>query len=246
MEPGVTAVGDVEITRLDRSRPLRELNLAHVRMLVGVLDACPPVVVQAGTLRVVDGHMRIAAAELQGRTRVPVQWVQGDDAELVELAATANSRHGLPLTAAERKTTAHHLLVVVPGWSNRRIARACGISEATVRRSRRPSASPAPLDTRVGIDGKTYPVSKVAHQAARDLLTSCPGQSDRAIARATGLSPTTVGRLRRDAHTQPPRSHSHWLRPWRAALRWLRSVLGLGGASDHRGTSPANPAARGS
>jgi hypothetical protein len=215
-----------------------------VGVLAGVLDACPPVVVQAGTLRVIDGHMRIAAAEHLGRTSVPVQWVQGDDAELMELAATTNCRHGLPLTASQRKATAQHLLVVAPGWSNRRIARACGISEANVRRSRRPPASPTPLDTRVGLDGKAYPMSKVAHQAARDLLASCPRPSDRAIARATGLSPTTVGCLRRDARTEPPRSRSHWLRPWRAALRWLLSILGLSGASDHRGTSPANPAAR--
>jgi hypothetical protein len=133
-----------------------------------------------------------------------------------------------------------------PRPDDRRIARACAISEASVRRSRRPPASPAPLDTRVGIDGKTYPVSKVAHDAARDLLASCPGQSDRAIARATGVSPTTVGRLRRDARTQRPRLRSHRLRPWRAALRWLRSILGLSSPNDQRATSPANPAARGS
>jgi hypothetical protein len=234
MEPAMSVeVERVEITRLDRSRPLREPDLAHVGVLAGVLDDCPPVVVQVGTLRVIDGHMRIFAAELLGRTSVPVHWVQGDDAELVELAATTNSRHGLPLTAVQRKATALSLLLVAPGWSNRRIAGACGISEANVRRSRRPPASPAPLDKRIGIDGKRYPVTEVAHQAARGLLASCPRPSDRAIARATGLSPTTVGRLRRDARTEPPRSRRYWLRPWRTALRWLLSMLGVSGAGSH-------------
>jgi hypothetical protein len=237
-------VESVEITRLDRSRPLRESDLAHVSVLAGVLDACPPVVVQVATLRVIDGHMRIAAADILGRTRVPVRWVQGDDAELVELAATTNSRHGLPLTAAQRKATALNLLVVAPGWSSRRIAGACGISEANVRRWRCPPASPAPVDKRVGIDGKRYPVTDVAQQAARDLLASCPRPSDRAIARATGLSPTTVGRLRRDARTEPPGPRRYWLRPWRVALRWLLGLLSVSGAGNRRRNSKVNPDVR--
>ena len=223
-------IESVALARLDRSHPLRAPNLAHVGALARVLDDCPPVLVQSGTLRVVDGHMRIAAAELLGRTHLPVQWVRGDEAELIALAAETNSRHGLPLTTAQRTAAVHSLLDVAPGWSNRRIARACGTCEATVRRMRRPGASSAPLDRRIGVDGKTYPVGAVARETARDLLAAGPERSDRAIARATGLSPTTVGHLRRDEPAEPPTAHQRRVRPWRAALRWLLGLLGVRGA----------------
>lgn len=236
MEPNTapSIVDPIEITQLDRTRPLRALDRAHVAVLAGVLDSCPPIVVQVGTLRVVDGHMRVAAAELLGRATLPVRWVHGGEARLVELAATANSRHGLPLTAAERKDAARRLLDVAPGWSNRRVAKTCGISEASVRRLRCPPASPAHVDKRIGIDGKAYPTSTRAPQAARELLASVPRASDRAIARTTGVSPTTVGRLRRAGHPEPPHPHSRphepqrwpWARRWLQVARWLRGALG--------------------
>lgn len=238
MEPATAppTVERIEIARLDRTRPVRASDPAHIDVLADVLDDCPPILVQAETLRVVDGHMRVSAAELQGRTTLPVRWVHGSEARLVEVAAAANSTHGLPLTALQRKAAARRLLELAPAWSNRRVARACGLSEASVRRLRCPPASPVHLDTRVGLDGKTYPVTAAAQQAARELLTRDPQASDRAIARAAGLSPTTVGRLRRDEPRDPPHPHVHphphprsprwpWAQRWLHVVRWLVAFI---------------------
>lgn len=189
----------VHLDRLGDSLNLRPLHAAHVLVLAGVLDLCPPIVVERGSCRVLDGRHRAAAAAALGRDTIAVRWVDGDEAILLEAAVSANSEHGLPLTHAQRKAAAGRLLDLAPDWSNRRVARACGLSEATVRRMPRPGASTTQVDTRTGSDGKVYPITGDAVESARALLASEPHSSDRAIARATGLSPTTVGRLRRTA-----------------------------------------------
>ena len=221
--PEGTPVEYVALDHLDPAERLRPADPEHVLSLSQVLDDCPPITAHRGTMRLVDGHMRVDAARLLGRPRLPVVWIDGDDAAVLEAAVTANSRHGLPLTQSERKEAARRLMVEAPHWSTRRIARACGLPEATVRRMR-PPASPTQVDTRIGTDGKAYPISSSAHQAARTMLESAPEASDRAIARATGLSPTTIGRLRRAAPPSGP-SKIPRARVLTAARRLLGALL---------------------
>ena len=216
----------VHLDRLDDRLCLRSLDPAHVLVLIGVLDLCPPIVVERGSLLLLDGRHRAAAAATLGRDTIPVRWVDGDEAILLEAAVSANSQHGLPLTYAQRKAAAGRLLDLAPDWSNRRVARACGLSEATVRRMTRPGASTTQVDTRTGSDGKAYPTTGDAVETARALLASEPHSSDRAIARAAGLSPTTVGRLRRTARpAKTLATKGRWLRRLLRVLAVLRRLL---------------------
>ncbi len=237
MPPTTDQTSDtVDLDRLDLSQRLRPAHPGHVATLVAVLEICPPITVHRTTLRLVDGHMRVDAARVLGWTSLPVAWVEGDDVRMLELATTMNSRHGMPLTHTERREAASRLLGLAPAWSNRRIAAAAGVSESSVRRLRCPGASPTHLDTRCGADGKTYPTdAEPVRREARDMLAADPEISDRAVARRTGLSPTTVGRLRRDLESpegQPsglpataPREHVRKRSVLARLWEWLRRRL---------------------
>lgn len=218
----------VALNTLDLSRALRPLDSAHILMLAEVWAAWPPILVARGSLLLVDGYMRVAAAQRIGVTRLPVIWIDGDDAELLVRAVAANILHGLPLTMARRKEAAGQLFELYPEWASRRIAVCCGLSEATVRRMPRPGASTTQPDARrIGRDGKTYPLTNERQDHARRMLVEDRGRSDRDIARAAGVSPDTVGALRRRLTAgpvvQPPRGWRIRLyAAWRAFARLLR------------------------
>ena len=57
------------------------LDTDHVRQLAERAETMPPLLVHRATLRVIDGHHRLAAARLRGLDRVPVRWFEGSDAE---------------------------------------------------------------------------------------------------------------------------------------------------------------------
>jgi hypothetical protein len=122
----------------------------------------------------------------------------------LEIALRANTAHGLPLTRAERRHGVDKLIELRPAWSNRRIADAAGVGDATVRRRREaldiqaPMRPPSPTThlagRRTGRDGKQYPARRVD---LADLVRAHPTASDRQIARLAGCSPTTVATWRR-------------------------------------------------
>lgn len=198
------AAETVELATLTEDWRLRPVDPRHVQLLAAVLDRCPPIVVRRAG-RVLDGHARVAAARLKGRTTLPVEWFTGSDAEALEAAISANAQHGQPLTGPERTAALQALLELAPRWSNRRLAAAAGVSEATVRRARRPGAPRTHLDGEsLGADGKHYPRDVAIRRAtATGLMRSRPDMSNRAIARLAGLSPTTVGKLRTPTSTEP-------------------------------------------
>ena len=206
----------VALSSLGLEDRLRPGVPSHVRQLAEVLDRCPPVIAHRGTRRLLDGFMRVDAALTLGWEAVPVRWVEGHAAELLELSMQANASHGLPLTVDQRRAGVEQLLRLRPSWSNARIALAAGTSESLVRRRRCPGPSLTDLDTRTdaregepagagaaagcadtrrhGVDGKSYPATTIDLSA---VLAQNPEASDRWVARTVGCSPSTVAAHRR-------------------------------------------------
>jgi hypothetical protein len=222
---GLAATEWVLLSSLGTQQRLRPAVPSHVCQLAEVLDRCPPLLAHRGTRQVLDGFMRYDAAMFLGWDAMPVTWVDGDDAEMVEVSMSANTSHGLPLTPQQRREGVDRLLGLRPGWSNARIARAAGTSESLVRRRRSPGPFVTDLDTRAvpvqpttggavpsemvvdsesqnarrqGVDGKTYPTTTLD---LSDLLVRNPDASNRWIARTAGCSPSTVAAHRHDAAT---------------------------------------------
>jgi hypothetical protein len=125
----------------------------------------------------------------------------------------------LPLSLRERKHAARQVLQRHSDWSDRRVARVCGLSADVVAdlrpRRARPTEGDRQLDSRVGRDGRRRPVDA---QAVRDrvvrALEERPSASLREIARAVGTSPETVRSLRarlttasKSDRAQPSSSH---------------------------------------
>jgi hypothetical protein len=141
------------------------LDMTHVQRLTGVIDDLPPVLVHSSTMRLLDGAHRIAAAQAAGRDEVPAILFTGDAAEAFEVAISSNARHGLPMTARERTDAAERLLLLVDlDWSDRRVARCCGLSPTTVGRVRAHLVAAGVHSgqghgTRTGRDGKRYPAT---------------------------------------------------------------------------------------
>jgi ParB-like chromosome segregation protein Spo0J len=204
----LTAGDAITIEALDLGSRLRPTDKAHVRLLAEILDETPPVLVlvDGDHLRLLDGFMRVDAARALGRSTVRVQWAHGDEALAVERAVRANASHGLPLSRPQRREAGLRLLALAPGWSDRRIASACGVDPKTVGRWRRDvvarSGGEMPhLSTggRVGRDGRRYLAGEeleARRAAARQLLQGDPRLSDREVGRRAGLSAATVRRVR--------------------------------------------------
>lgn len=173
-------------------------DAAHVRALAEVEVPLPPVLVHRSSMRIIDGMHRLRAATLRGRTDIEVRFFDGSDEDAFVVAVQANIAHGLPLSLADRSAAAARILRSHPMWSDRAIASVTGLSAKTVGTIRRRSGvDGARLGTRVGRDGKVYPVDNVeARRIAVRLLTENPGASLREVARAAGISPATVRDVR--------------------------------------------------
>jgi ParB-like chromosome segregation protein Spo0J len=200
-------VVEVALTDLRYGPPVRaeRLDLNHVERLALVLDACPPIVVQADTGKVLDGFHRWNAATRLNRSTIRAVVVDCVDAEALELAVKTNLAHGLPLTIAERKGVARSL-VETTDWSDSRIASACGLTDKTVAELRpRPTSETPRLDTRSGRDGKRRPVDPAAvRDEIAALIDEKPNLSDREVALRTKSSPSTVGDVRKRKNEGEP------------------------------------------
>ena len=170
----------------------------HVAALAEVLDQVPPILVHAATMRVIDGVHRVLAARSLGRDSIPAVMFTGDETAAHVAAVRSNVTHGRPLTLAERQAAAARLLEMVPEWSDRRLAVAAGLSARTIARLRQRATAASPQSRgRLGRDGKVRPVDPAAvrHRVA-EALRADPTASNRAIARRTNTSPSTVRDVR--------------------------------------------------
>lgn len=173
-------------------------DMRHVRLLAQVWTSLPPILVQRGTMRVIDGMHRLRAAELLGHATVDVTFFDGSDAEVLVAAVKANTEHGLPLTPADREGAALRIIALLKQRSDRWIAEITGLSPSTVAALRRRSpVGDARSGTRVGRDGRERPVDIAARRSmARDAILQYPDASLRVIARMAGVSPGTVRDVR--------------------------------------------------
>lgn len=196
---------------LDTSPRLDGEDPEHIRLLAETNDSLPPIIVHRATMRVIDGLHRVRAALMNGRTFIDARLVDCDDNSAFVLAVTANITHGLPLSQSDRKAAASRIVVTQPGWSDRAIAVATGLSNKTVAAIRARTTGENPqLTSRRGRDGRQHPVNTAARRRrAAAMLDENPGAALREIARATGLSPATVRDVRqrneRGEDPVPPR-----------------------------------------
>ena len=97
----------------------------------------PPIVVyhDGKDYWLADGFHRLAAWKRHGRAEVPAEVRQGDRRRAVLHACAANAIHGLRRTNADKRRV---VLTLIEDdewamWSNRKVARQCGVSEKLVR-----------------------------------------------------------------------------------------------------------------
>ena len=172
-------------------------DVEHAKVLSQVVEVLPPIIVHAETMKVIDGWHRVLAARLCGKTSVRVLLYHGTEDQAYLFGVSANTTHGMPLTLAERLSAVSHILELQPGLSDRRIADVCGVSPRTVA-ARRKAAPTTDVARRVGVDGRTRPLSsRVVRQQAAELMLAFPKDSNRSIGRRVGLSEGTVRAVRR-------------------------------------------------
>ncbi|MEV6827096.1 ParB N-terminal domain-containing protein [Amycolatopsis sp. NPDC051102] len=210
------AVAEVPIASLlpaDSPRAAGE-DSAHVRALAESEVDLPPIVVHRPTMRVIDGMHRVRAAELRGAQTIEARFFAGTPDDAFILAVRSNIVHGLPLALADRKAAAWRILHAHREWSDRAIAALTGLAHKTVGALRRRSSGENPQSTaRVGRDGRVRPISSVeGRRRASALLAKNPDSSTQEIARAAGISTTTVKdvrkRLRQGENPVPEKQRS--------------------------------------
>ncbi|MFD9357588.1 transcriptional regulator [Streptomyces sp. NPDC060031] len=170
----------------------------HTRRLAELGERLPPVLVHRASMTVIDGIHRLRAAELRGRTSIPVRFFAGSTADSRLLAVALNVAHGLPLSMAERTAAVEHILAAHPDWSDRAVASVAGVSPVRAADIRRGLfGEEAPDAKRVGRDGRARPVDPArGRRLAAELIKRNPQASLRSIAREAGISPATVSDVR--------------------------------------------------
>lgn len=90
----------------------------------------PPVVAfkTDGEILLADGFHRVVAAQRLGISEVEGEVKEGSREDALEYAAYANTRHGKPLTAEERKVAIRRLYQLHPDWGRDRVASVLGCS----------------------------------------------------------------------------------------------------------------------
>lgn len=175
----------------------RLIDPDHVALLVEVVPDVPPILVDRGTMVVIDGHHRVAAATQLGLETIAVQFFDGDAVEALICAIRRNTTHGKPLTVSERKRGGERLLRESPALSDRAVAEICGLSTPTVA-GLRSSGSTGHLPSRVGRDGKARPVDPVpGRERAAEILRMAPATPLRVVAERARTSVGTARDVKR-------------------------------------------------
>lgn len=108
------------------------------RMLAGDVFPSLSVFFDGSDYWLADGFHRFYASQRLRRTVVSVAMHIGTKRDAILYSLGANSTHGLRRTSADKRKAVNIMLAdeYWSQWSNREIARRCGVSETMVRRSR--------------------------------------------------------------------------------------------------------------
>lgn len=101
-----------------------------------VFDELPPIVVEAGTNRLIDGWHRLEAARALGRGLIAAEAVDAPPEGILAASLSYAARTAKPLTRAERRRAVELLLREEPSRSDRWLASIVGVSPSTVAASR--------------------------------------------------------------------------------------------------------------
>jgi ParB-like chromosome segregation protein Spo0J len=208
----VTQPGDVHLLPVDallstRSPRLEGDSPDHVRVLAQAQTPLPPILVHRGSMQIIDGAHRVAAAKLRGDKTIRSRFFDGDEREAFAMAVRSNIAHGLPLTHADRVAAATEISRSYPNWSDRAVASVAGLSATTVAEIRRRTADhdEPPEAKRTGLDGRLRPVDPSAgRERVRQMIRKSPSASLRQLAKEAGVSPNTVRRVRKQLQSEPP------------------------------------------
>jgi ParB-like chromosome segregation protein Spo0J len=221
---------------------------AHVQMLaeVATFGELPPILVQRNSLRVIDGMHRLEAAKARGEKFIRARVINCTDNDAYILAVKANTLHGLPLSRADRTSSARRILDWHPDWSDRAIGIATGLSAKTVAGIRRESADEIQQFTkRLGRDGKRRPVTALeGRKRAAEYITAWPDASLREVARETDVSLGTVqdvrARMRRGLDPVTASGGDRRLAPAEGtAIRAVPTGQPIPGPAEHSGARTA-------
>jgi ParB-like chromosome segregation protein Spo0J len=175
-------------------------DAAHVRLLTDVAGSVklPPILVQKRGLRIIDGMHRVEAAKLRGEWAISARLVDCSDEEALVLAVKSNTLHGLPLTRADRISSAKRILAAHPDWSDRKVAEIAGLSGSSIASLRNSPVGDTQFHgKRLGRDGKHYPLAAAeGRRRAAEYIQAHPDASLRQIARETDVSVGTVHDVR--------------------------------------------------
>jgi len=153
----------------------------------------PPIVVaekDPGKFILADGHHRVEAARDAGLKKIKAEVIAGGHDAALLFALSANTKHGVQRTGADKRHAIEIALEKFPDRSSRVIAKMCAVDDGTVAKVKRqikaqddrdkaakklkameapaddavqqptPSAMPEPAETVIGLDGKHYPAGR--------------------------------------------------------------------------------------
>jgi ParB-like chromosome segregation protein Spo0J len=168
-------------------------------MLAELDQKLPPILVHRQTGKVIDGMHRLRAAQLRGDSAIEVTYYDGGQESAFVQAVEANTKHGLPLTKADREAAAEKIIRFFPHWSDRSISKIAGLSAkkiSAIRNTLLPDSDSTPA-VRIGKDGRARPLDSAAgrHRAA-ELISARPDASLSEIARSSGIAVGTARDVR--------------------------------------------------
>ena len=175
-------------------------DAGHVRLLADAAGSVrlPSILVQKRGSRIIDGMHRVEVAKLRGEWNISARIVDCTEEEALVLAVKSNTLHGLPLSRADRISSAKRILTAHLDWSDRAVAGITGLSAKAIASLRNSSTGEAQFNgKRLGRDGKRRPVMPAeGRQRAAEYIHAHPEASLREVARATDVSLGTVHGLR--------------------------------------------------
>lgn len=156
------------------------LDTDTARRYADAFDLLPPVLVQRGTLHLIDGRHRVRAAYLANPQRYYIKATELDvaDEEMIWVAVEANSSHGRGSTQKERLYWAQKALEQHPEWADALIAKITGCSRQYVWEKRGKNEAAAATKARVGRDGKTRDVSNIGTNHPPQLVSGLQVDGD--------------------------------------------------------------------